>query len=268
MTILSYESFRQQTFWTRRGASLYTLLAQALSGAVAVPLYFATLFYGDAGRAQDTGKGKKGSSERVSAPAVSGYDAWTILTSVTLGYLAPLAYGVYSHWSDRSITTFLSFPLFIMTINTVIPSLLKKWITVPLRPQLPLLIIGGISTLLSLDGYLKLVFSGIPFSHIFWPSHTTAGMTQELHILLLHDYAFVLFELASFIFLYTYRSSTKQEKIKAARLAAIVSLLAGPVAGISVIWTKKELQTVFHPSDATPGNDGERARLVDHDHDR
>lgn len=270
ITILSYESSRQKSFWRRRGASFYVILAQLLSGAVSVPLYFATLCYGEADQTSRKEMKKREEVKNSDKTPVSGTTAWSIFTSVTVGYLVPLAYGIYSHWSNRSITTFLGFPIYVMTINTLLPLVLQRRFrqNAP-SPQLPLLITAGISTLLSLDGHLKLLFSGIPLKHIFWPSQTAIGMTQDLHMLLLHDYAFVLLELASFVFLYTYRSATKREKMKAVKLGAAISLLAGPIAGLSIIWTMKELEDLSaNKRTEIISEDSERTRLLDDDADK
>lgn len=270
LTILSYESFRQKRFWRRRGASFYLILAQLLSGAVSVPLYFATLCYGEADQTSRKEIKKREELKNFDKTAISGTTAWSIFASVTIGYMVPLAYGVYSHWNNRSITTFLCFPVYVMTINTLLPSALQR--SFPSNtpsPQLPLLFTAGISTLLSLDGHVRLLFSGIPLRHIFWPSHTTIGMTQDLHMLLLHDYAFVLLELASFVFLYTYRSTSKRAKMKAARSGAIISLLAGPIAGLSIIWTLKELEDLSAKKRSENiSEEGERTRLLDDEADK
>ena len=123
----------------------------------------------------------------------------------------------------------------------------------------------GITTLLSLDGHIKLLFSGVAFKRIFWPSRTSTGMTQDLHTLLLHDYTFVLLELASFVFLYTYRNTSKGEKVKAGRLALLVSILAGPMAGLSVIWAMQELKKgISEPKDKMLDRD-ERTPLIQDD---
>lgn len=268
LTILSYESFRHKTFWTRRGASLYLILAQLLSGAISVPLYFATLCYGENGLTSPA-KGKKNANDADPEIGImSSHEGWTILASVVLGYLAPLAYGVWTHWCNKSITTFLCFPLYIMTINTVLPAILRRFNTsTNVSAKLPLLLASGISSILSFDGHLKLLFSGIPFKRIFWPSHTSIGMTQDLHILLLHDYAFVLFELASYIFLYAYRDAPKRERKRAAKVGILVSILAGPIAGLSVIWAMHLLHNGENGADRGDdtrniGKNGETTRLL------
>lgn len=268
VTILSYESFRQKSFWGRRGASLYLILAQVLSGAVSVPLYFATLCYGE--KSTDT-KGKKQEDVSVSEHRLSQIEGWSIFASVTFGYLAPLAYGVSTNWSNKAITTFLCFPLYIMTINTALPPVLRRFKNQRNTAYLPLLLTSGVTMLLSLDGHIKLLFSGSAFKHIFWPSHTSAGMTQDLHALLLHDYAFVLLEIASYIFLYTYRNTEKREKIKVARMGLLLGVLAGPVAGLTAMWTRQELKLSNELSDSNGGNSTtgaatERTPLMDDNH--
>lgn len=266
VTILSYESFRQRSFWRRRGASLYLILAQVLSGAVSVPLYFATLCHGES---NDT-KGKKQEESSLSLNRFGKAEGWSIFASVTLGYLAPLAYGVLTNWSNKAITTFLCFPLFIMTINSALPALLHRFNDHSRTAHLPLLVTSGITMLLSLDGHIKLLFSASPFRHIFCPSHTTIGMSQDLHILLLHDYAFVLLEIASFLFLYTYRHSTRREKTKAARIGILVGLLAGPVAGLTAIWASNELRELNESSSLessnSAGDSTERRSLMGDSH--
>lgn len=149
-----------------------------------------------------------------------------------------------------------------MTINTVLPIILKRRNITENSANIPMILTAGMTALLSLDGHIKLLSSGIPFRRIFWPSHTSAGMTQDLHTLLLHDYAFVLLELASFIFLYTYRDTSRREKAKAGKLALLTSILAGPVAGLFVIWTMQELKLgSSEPTDRTSDGD-ERTPLI------
>lgn len=264
VTILSYESFRARTFWRRRGASFYLILAQVLSGAVSVPLYFANLCFGEVEETEGS-KGKKKASLIVEKKkkGISGEEAWSVFGSVTFGYLAPLAYGIYTHWSNRAITTFLCFPVYIMTINTLLPPILRGLTDGNPSVTPPLLMVTGLSTLPSLDGHIKLLFSGIPFNQIFWPSHTSRGMTQDLHFLLLHDYTFVLVELVSYLFLNTYRSSTKREKVKAARLGLITSIIAGPVAALSLFWARKQLNVEDgSKNDDIPSQHDERTTLL------
>lgn len=260
VTLLSYESFRQRSFWGRRGASLFLILAQVLSGAVSVPLYFANLCTGES---RDP-KGKKKEGIAALNPRLGQVQEWSIFASMTVGYLAPLAYGIWARWSNKAITTFLCFPIYIMIINTGLPLVLNHLRMQSKSMHPPLLLSCLITVLLSLDGHIKLLFSDIPLKHIFWPSHTAIGMTQDLHALLLHDYAFVLLEIASFVFLYTYRNTSGRDKAKAAKLGLIIGILAGPVAGMSVIWTLQELRSEIPDSkDATARSEGERTALLD-----
>lgn len=254
VTLLSYESFRQQTFWRRRGASLYLLLAQALSGAVSIPLYFATLCW-DIQSPHTSSKAKQttgsATTTTLSKPKVSKFissaEGWSVFASATVGYLLPLLYGTYSHWSNRAITVFLGFPIYVMTINTILPTLLLRASSglAYQSPKIPLLLSALACLVTSFHGHLRLLanIGTMSLHDIFWPSGPN-GLTRDLHILLLHDYAFVLIELVSFILLYTYRLKSRKEKQKAITLLLLISAIAGPTAALAIIWTMAELSDV------------------------
>lgn len=256
--IVALESQRQTKFWARRGIDVFMLMAQALSGAVSIPLYFATVFHYEDARAA--------SSRRLETRPEH---AWTALVSTLVGYCLPLLYGVQTDWSNNAISLFLGFPLYVILLNRILPPLVRRshLLSSGVRPSLPISTAATLAGVLSADANFKLLLSGIPFKQIFWPYTALPSTTRDLHILLVHDYLFVSIALASYVLCQgpARRSMLAQGKEVASMLAQAV--VFGPTAAIAWAWAKIELDREMEDiaQGDTGGRAGERQRLLNGD---
>ena len=252
--IVALESQRQTKFWARRGIDLFMLMAQALSGAVSIPLYFATVsHYEDAG----------GTAGRrvVTRPE----HAWTALISTLVGYCLPLLYGVQTDWSNNAISLFLGFPLYIILLNRVLPPLVRRsqLLASGVRPSLPISMAATLAGVLSADANFKLLLSGIPFKQVFWPYIAPPSTTRDLHILLVHDYLFVSIALDSYVLCQGPSRRTLLARGKEAAGILAQAAVFGPTAAIAWMWAKVELDREME--DIARESAGERQRLLSDD---
>ena len=249
MPIVALESHWQKRWWARRGIDIFLLMAQALSGAVSIPLYFATVTSGF------------DSTEAEEPASLKAEQTWTVFASTAIGYLLPLLYGVQTGWSNRAITVFLGFPIYFIALNRTLPAVFSRFPAIQSLPKsLPMTLTAATAAVLSADGHFKLLLSGIKFNSIFWPFTNPASTTRDLHILLTHDYLFCLIELASFVILYCHRKRTTTEKRHIMLNMLGQAAIFGPSAAIAWTWAGSVSDDIQRAEAAT---EGERTPLLD-----
>lgn len=250
MPIVALESHRQTSFWARRGIDFFLLLAQGLSGAVSIPLYFAAITSGNELAAELPKR-------------LRPEQPWTIFVSTVIGYLLPMLYGVQTGWSNAATTNFLLFPIYYIALNRILPPILARLNFLrSLDPKLLIRLTAIVAGLLSVNGHALLLLSGISPKRIFWPFVSEPSTTRDLHILLAHDYVFCLVALASFVILYCHGSKTRQEKWRLLRGLLIQSLLFGPTAAIANVWSDSFGEAELDSDGHSRVSEGERQHLL------
>lgn len=251
--ILAYESHRQTGWLARRGLTVFLLLAQLLSGAVASPLYFALIFSNE-------------HTQRVRKAALSSEAAWSVLFSLLLGYLLPVYAGSASGWSNNHITAFLGFPVYLAALNSILPWTLRSSFQGK-SSKIPIILTALLCIVVSAPGYIKLLWGEIPLHKAIWPFNNDPGVVRDVFVLLLHDYMFAMLALASYAWIRL--KEVMPVFRKEHYLATVLFLLitqGDPACLVAWVWGASEYyrgdKNCESDRPASESKQGERSRLL------
>ncbi|KAK5077849.1 hypothetical protein LTR64_003750 [Lithohypha guttulata] len=229
--VVVYEGTRQGSSWLNP-AEPHLLVAQATSGAAAIPLYFSVI----------QARREREQDFESTPPKPTPQDAWATLISVTLGYALPCWYASQISWRGNALLLVLPYPIYILAMRILLRSSLAPLLK-DASYKIPVLMQASLGFTVSAIGQLKLLGSHIPIHEILRP-RVGVDFTGDLHAMLLADLAITATGLASHVVLHSY--SNRSVLTKAVLLASMAagSLVVGPGGAISVVWAYAELSNM------------------------
>lgn len=223
VSIVTFEGGRQSSFWLKQ-SELYLLIAQATSGAAAIPAYFAAI------HARHT---RSDTKPLRSSPQ----DAWASLISTTVGYLLPVYYGSQTAWQGDALILFLLYPVFIWMVKQSTRRIFEPFVENQ-SIRLPILIQGLVGVAISARSHSSL-YRDFTLKQLFQPS-LGLGLVEDMHGMLLADFAITATALASHVVLYSYRHESTRVKAGIAAGIVILGIFIGPGGAISAAWALGE----------------------------
>lgn len=224
LAILSVDSSRTGQPWLVRRFNWFMLVAQLVTGAVALPIYFAiTAIWA--------------SKHNPPKAPILPETAWSALLSVVAGYLVPSYLVDSSNWSYGALSIWQPFPLYIMALQTVLPAILGQ-IVHRTSSSVPILLIGLVGVALSAQSHFAMFKSGVPLEKIFWPFwnyKAAQGLPEEAHVFFLFDMAGCVSALSSYLIL-AYGGHSMASKLGSLVVFAILTALVGPGGAAAVFW--------------------------------
>jgi hypothetical protein len=231
LNIISVETFRTgQPFLSKRGM-LFVLLAQLTTGAVALPLYYATLCY-------------YGSKHNPPKAPILPERAWTVLLSTFALYLLPSKNIIDTRWSYDALAIWQMFPIYLSLAHTILPTILKPLLG-RTSTSIPIFLLGLAGTAVSASKHFKMVQpllekdSLIPgLKEIFLPWYnnpTELGLTHESHLFFTEDFLLCTVGLAAYLVL-AYGGHGSGQKVLTALAWVALTALVGAGGATSAVW--------------------------------
>lgn len=221
--IVTFEGSRQTSFWLKQ-SDLYLFIAQATSGAVAIPVYFAAV-------QEDSRPRPKPSSE----------DAWASLIGVLVGFLGPIYYGTHTGWRGNALNLFLLYPMLIWVVRSLTRAVLRPLVR-DQSHKLPLLL-QALAGIVVSSGNQFALYRNFTLDQVLRPA-LGVDLVQDLHAMLLADFAITATALLSHVVLYSYGDTPMRVKTGVISGTILLSIIAGPGGAISIAWVYGELHTV------------------------
>ena len=237
--VISVESMRVgQPFLVRRGM-LFAILAQLATGAIALPLYYATLCY-------------YGLRSRYNKP-IPMEAAWTILFSVPVLFLLPTWNVHATGWTYGALSIWQIYPVFLSLAYTVLPALLKP-VFGRTRTSVPISLIGLCSVALSAQQHVVvfrtlkqragvslgagLLQTLLPWYH---DGPVDNGLVREAHLFFTEDFLLCTLALVAFVII-AHGCDTPSQRSWALAVWAGLAVLVGPGGATSAIWASDLLK--------------------------
>lgn len=219
--IVTFEGSRQTSFWLKQ-SDFYLFIAQATSGAAAIPAYFAAIH-----------------EKTIRPPKSTPEDAWASFIGVLVGFLLPIAYGIQTGWQGNALNAFLFYPVFIWVIRQLSWEILQPWVKNQ-SYKLPLLLQASVGVIVSASSQSAL-YRNFTLMQVLQPK-LGIDLVQDLHAMLLADFAITATALLSHVILYSYRGESMELKVGVVVVTVLFSLFLGPGGAISVAWCFAELK--------------------------
>lgn len=180
---------------------------------------------------------------------------WSTLIATTLGYLVPTVYSAAKNMDFVSLTVWQPFPLYILALNLVLPSVLKK----TLLPALPfsrnqsrrigVLLIAALCIVVSAGAHWELLSNtivakdGVDIRDVFLrrrpAEEIVVTMAHAAHALFLVDFMAVL--VAAILAVVPAMAGGIIGFFRNLIVFAFLTVGAGPGAAVAVIWASAEL---------------------------
>lgn len=235
-TIFLYEAFRRRSFLTRRGL-LFLFLGQFIGAGIVGPLYFGVLALSSTPSSR-----KAASTSSVRRPKPE--EGWSILISIILALILPTMQVRATDFSYDSLALWQFFPLYLMLLNLVLPSVLRPLVA-STGPAVPIYILPTVCVFFSARGHFAMLGSSIPVRDILMlPSLAThvgsGGVTTDVHRFLLFDFLFAALAALSHIVLCGKRLTSSRIL---GYIVAFVALTSSVGAGgaLAVLWAYSEI---------------------------
>ncbi|WOO85642.1 uncharacterized protein LOC62_07G009139 [Vanrija pseudolonga] len=251
----TYESFRPRGrglwAWAARGASLAFLAGQVVTAAVSTPLYFALVAAATPAPLFKRTKSGDVLVEPRARPATE--QVWAVLISTWVGFIAPFVHAKVTNFDFHALALWQPFPLYVLALNLVLPSLLRPLVG-KASPNLPIVLIalGGVYASASVhlkyvwhlanleSGALKAVrdaFLLYPLSE--WAPDWASNLPTLAHAIFGADFAFVFLANAAHVILGF--EPGLDEAVALAVNLLLGSALLGPGAAVILLWAYGEL---------------------------
>lgn len=221
--IVTFEGGRQSSFWLKQ-SDLYLFIAQATSGAAAIPAYFAAIH--------------ENQSSHVQPPTPRPEHAWASLLALSIGYILPIAYGSSAAWRGNALIIFLFYPVFMWVIRNLVLTLLRSQARI-LSYKVPLVLQGLFGMVVSAGDQVAL-YRGYTLDQVLRPS-LGINLVQDLHAMLLADFVITAVALASHVILYSYGGESVTMRLGVIVAVLLLSAVFGPGSAISVAWVYGEV---------------------------
>ena len=231
--IVTFEGGRQSPFWLKQ-SDLYLFVAQATSGAAAIPAYFAAIHENQSGHVQP--------------PSPTPENAWASLLAVSIGYILPISYGSNAGWRGNALIVFLFYPVFMWTIRHLVQILLRPQAR-NLSYKVPLVLQGLLGIVVSAGDQVAL-YRDYTFEQVFGPS-LGVDLVQDLHAMLLADFAITAVALTSHVVLYSYGGESVSMNLGVIVAVLLLSAVFGPGGAISAAWVYSEVWHSRKPATKT-----------------
>ena len=220
---------------------------------MAAPLYFAVVYY---------------HNDAEDVKSVKAEEGWSMLFSLLLGYLLPAYLGSRDSWSNGGITAFLCFPIYLATLNTVLPPILKT-VMRGTTARVPIALTTILCMVVSVQGHVRLLWGDNPLKYIYSPLLGVPGPVRDIHLLTLHDYVFATLALASYTVLRIRElAPTYDRRMGVSTLVVLLCTQGDPAALVAWLWGSAELGRAGDDSDDGSSRQGqtnskqERVRLL------
>lgn len=220
--ILGAESARTGQAWVVKRVNWFLLVAQLVTGAVTLPLYFvATSIYA--------------SKHNPPKAPILAESAWAALLSALLGFIVPSYLVQKSGWSYDTLAIWQLFPVYLMVLQTVLPVILSPFVH-RTSASVPIILIGSIGAALSTPPHFAMLTGDIPLTKIFWPFWEKAeGLPDEVHRFFIWDFAGCVIALSSYLVL-AYGGHSTASKLGSLVVLTILTGLIGPGGAAAVFW--------------------------------
>lgn len=229
-----YESFRPRrgaAAFGARLASVFALIGQLTTIAVASPIYFAIVVLGPKPRGQWRPK-----TEYI----------YTTLVAFFIGGMLPSLWMQESNMAFDALSFWQPFPLYVNILAVILPVVL-----VPLfaktSPTAPILIITALVLYPSLKGHLKLLQSDVPLRDILlyylpkdWPAGAPDNLGFIAHLVFSADFTFTLIANYSWL-LYNLRPGGIGQFLIYIVVLAALTVASGPGAASALVFAWNEL---------------------------
>lgn len=227
--VVTYEQFRQPGFLAKLGLPLL-FVGQFASAAVALPLYFAIVIWARKSAISDK-------NVSVVAPP-KAEQVWTVLLATVVGYVVPTLRNAHTRQSYDALALWQFFPLYILAMSTVLPTLLRPFLK-KTSTTVPIFLIGLIGVYLSASAQFKMLISGLKYRDIWlaWVPYENS-LVRDVHYFFVIDLAVLIVATITHIIL-SYEGDG-EETIGYTMFAVLLSLLLGPGAAASILWTWRE----------------------------
>lgn len=213
-----------------RNGIWFMMAAQAGTGAIVLPIYFACVALARSQR------------QYMSTAPNQAQNAWAAVLSVLFGYVLPCEYITQSDGSYHSLNIWQFFPLLVMLSHFLVAPFMKRFAVFDTAYQVPIIVTAVIGVILSARAHYDLMTSEYSYSEVFhiafhpW-THTLAS---DVHTVFVLDHLFIMAATMSHL-VFTAHSLVRNKRPQALLLLVLATCVVGPGGAAALVWAFCEL---------------------------